>query len=395
MKVLLGDGSGLTARQCATRLATAGHAVHVLTSDPLCLCRFTRRVRGTHRVPAFGPDPLEWLDAALRVYSSGGFDVLFPTQEHVAVLSWARERLDAAAVATVVPPFAALAAVQDKLSATATLGRLGIPQPPTATSIDGWDRFPAFVKDPVGTASGGVRRVTDAAGLQAAAAGRAVVVQAAVEGPLAMCQSVFDEGRIVAFHANERTAEGSGGGASHKRSIVLPEARHWIEELGSALQWHGALSADVIMTTGGPLFIDVNPRLVEPQNAFYSGVDLVAVMMDLAAGGHPETRPDGVPGVATHQLLLAVLGAAEHGQTRRAVASELLAAARRKGAYCASHEELTPLSDDPETLVPVALAAGATLVAPSAWRGFTSGSVSAYALTAEGWIRLLEGTPRT
>jgi hypothetical protein len=98
----------VTARQSATRLAAAGHHVEVLAPDPLCLCRFTRHVARIHRVPAYGSDPLAWLEAALAVYRSGRFDVLFPTQEQVAVLSLESERLRDEGVATVVPPFAAL-----------------------------------------------------------------------------------------------------------------------------------------------------------------------------------------------------------------------------------------------------------------------------------------------
>ena len=43
MRVLLSDGSGLTARQTESQLADAGHRVDVLSPDPLCLARFTRR----------------------------------------------------------------------------------------------------------------------------------------------------------------------------------------------------------------------------------------------------------------------------------------------------------------------------------------------------------------
>ena len=390
MRVLLSDGSGLTARQCATRLAAAGHTLGVLTPDPLCLCRFTRHVARVHRVPAYGPDPLGWLEAALEVYWSGRFDVLFPTQEQVAVLSCEKDRLEAAGVRTVVPPFAALAAVQDKISATATLRRLGIPQPDTATGIESWDCFPAFVKDPIGTASRGVRRVTSRTELELAAAGRTVLVQAAAAGPLLMCQSVFDHGSLVAFHANERTGEGAGGGASHKRSVSVPDVRRFFELLGSDLQWHGALSADVIMSDGGPLFIDVNPRLVEPQNACASGVDLVGSMLELATGGHPVAQPQGKAGVATHQLLLAVLGAAQHGRRRRGVLTELLYAARRTHDYRGSTEELTPLAGDARAVVPLATAAIATLVTPAVWSWFASGSVSNYALSEDGWKQILD-----
>ncbi len=241
MRILLSDGSGLTARQCATRLAAAGHPVCALSPDPICLCRFTRCVKVVRRVPPFGADPLQWLDAALGVYASGAFDVLFPTQEQVAVLAWAPRRLDVAGVKTIVPAFDALTAVQDKISATATLERLGLPQPSSTFDPRGWDRFPAFVKAPIGTASSGVQRVTTPEELQEATGGRPVVVQEAVEGPLCMCQADFDRGTLVAFHANLRVAEGSRGGASHKRSLKLTAAHHWIEVLGRDLSWHGAL----------------------------------------------------------------------------------------------------------------------------------------------------------
>ncbi len=392
MRILLGDGSGLTARQCATELAAAGHVVEVLAPDPLCLCRFTRHVARLHRVPPFGPDPFGWLDAALDVYGSGRFDVLLPTHEHVAVLSRARRRLAASGVATVVPSFAALSAVQDKLSAWATLGRLGIPQPESAAEVDGWDRFPAFVKDPVGTASGGVRRVADRAELERAVAGRAVLVQAAVEGPLVMCQSVFDAGSLVAFHATERTAEGAGGGASHKRSVDLPEVRRWFEVLGRGLDWHGALSADVIVGGGGPVFVDVNPRLVEPRNAHLSGVDLVGSMLELAAGGRPAAQPEAEAGVRTHQLLLAVLGAAQRGRGRRGVVSELLRAGSRSRDYLGSSEELTPVAHDPLTIVPLALATAATVVAPRSSSWLSAATVSDYALSEQGW-RAIRSAP--
>ncbi len=393
MRVLLSDGSGLTARQCATRLSADGHVVDVVSPDPMCLCRFTRSVDRVHRVPPYGADPLTWLDAVLDVYRSGRFDVLFPTQEQVAVLSWAENRLEKAGVATAVPSFAALAAVQDKISASATLRRLGIPQPSSAIGVEGWARFPAFVKDPIGTASGGVRRVTTPAELRGAATGKPVLVQAGVDGPLIMCQSVFDHGSLVAFHANERTAEGAGGGASHKTSVSMPDARHWFEILGGDLCWHGALSADLILSDDGPVFIDVNPRLVEPQNAIFSGVDLVRAMMELADGGHPAPQPEGRRGVATHQLLLSVLGVAQHGGGRLGVVGEILHAAQRNHHYLNSREELTPLSHDPKALVPLAIAAAATIAVPRSWSWFTSGSVSNYALTGEGWRQLLETDP--
>jgi len=394
MRVLLTDGSGLTARQTANRLWAAGHRVEALAPDPLCLCRFTRHVHRIHRVPAYGSDPIRWLDAALDICRSAHFDLLFPTQEQVAVLASAPDRLQAAGVATAVPPFSALVAVQDKIAAFTTLARLGVPQPTSAVGTSGWDIFPAFVKEPIGTASGGVRRVASSQELHSTTADQhPVLVQAAAAGPLAMCQSVFDQGSMVAFHANLRIGEGANGGASHKRSIELPQARSWLEILGSDLNWHGGLSADVIVTDTGPVFIDINPRLVEPENAWQSGVDLVGPMVELAQGSSPARQSDGRAGIATRQLLIGLLGTAQQGMGRRGVARELLAAWRQTGLYAGSVEELTPARGDPVALVPLAMAALATMAKPTSWGWFTTGSVANYALTAAGWNRILATQP--
>lgn len=403
VRVLLSDGSGLTARQVATQLSMAGHHVEVLTPDPVALTRFTRHVRRVHRVRAYGVAPFAWLDAALAVFAAGRFDVLYPTQEQVAVLSRCEARLRTAGVATAVPPFAALVRVQDKLAAHATLDEFGLPQPDasavsSARALATWTRLPVFVKTPIGTATTGVRLVRDAAELAALAsawdsdgvfADGGVLVQCPVAGPLVMIQSVFAGGQLVASHANVRLREGAGGGASHKQSIELPEVREHLRMLGSRLGWHGALSADAILTDDGPLYIDINPRLVEPGNAWRAGVDLVAALLDVATGMSTPVQQPGRPGVATHQLLLAILGAAEHKRTRRAVLAELVSAFRHRASYRTSVEELTPLHHDLRTGIPVATAALATMAQPATWQWFSSGAVSSYALTPQGWREIL------
>ena len=175
------------------------------------------------------------------------------------------------------------------------------------------------------------------------------------------------------------------GGASHKRSVAAPDARSIIETLGGELAWHGALSADAILTVDGPLVIDVNPRLVEPGNAWHAGVDLVGAMVDIACGGTPTTQPTGRTDVRTHQLLLAILGAAQHAEGRRSIVRELTAAARHSGEYSHSIEELTPIAHDWRVGLPGMIAAACTLVKPTTWEWFSSGSVANYAITPEGW----------
>ncbi len=425
VRVLLSDGSGLTAKQTSYLLGRQGHHVEVLAPKGLSLTRFTRYVRAVHPVAPYGPDPLGWLEELLRVWSAGQFDVLIPTQEQVAVLALSAVRLAESGVVTAVPSFDSLAAVQDKVTAFSTLDRLGLPQPAgriveRAEVLATVAGLPRFVKLPIGTASSGVTLVrtrAEAMSLAALLDGRgvfdegAVLVQAPVAGPLVMVQSVFERGRLVAFHACRRRGEGMGGGASHKRSVDLPDVRGHLARLGGSLGWHGALSADVIMGRLGPSIIDVNPRLVEPANAFASGVDLVAALVrlcdpaSLASGSETRQAPVrgesavtigsgadepavGRPGTDTHQLLLAVLGAACGGR-RRSIAGELAAAICHRGLYEDSVEELSPMAHDLRAALPVLAASVATLVVPSTYSWFAAGSVANYALTPAGWATIV------
>jgi len=401
--VLLTEGSGLASRQVATRLDQLGHEVLAAVSDPMCLARFTRHVRHLVRVPPFGADPLGWFDAVLERAVALDVEVVFPTQEQVAVLSHELPRLRAAGLGTAVPPFAALASVQDKMTARATLEAARVAQPRSVVARDrsdlhAWTAFPAFVKAPIGTASSAVRRVENPSELAAVVPSllhteAAVLVQEGVAGTLVMAQSVFDRGTMIAFHANERVREGVNGSASVKRSTDLPELRAAMDRLGRHLGWHGALSLDAIVTADGPVVIDVNPRLVEPANAIAAGNDLVALLLGVATGTVPPPGAASRPGVTTHQFLMAVLGAAQHTGRRRAVLGEVAAALAHRAVYAGSREELLPLRGDWRTVSLPVLATAATLVRPASYRWFAQGAVAGYALSAGGWRALIESAP--
>src|SRR5947199_9685955 len=48
-KILLSEGSSLSSREAITALGLAGHRVELLTSDPMCLGRFSRFVSRVHQ----------------------------------------------------------------------------------------------------------------------------------------------------------------------------------------------------------------------------------------------------------------------------------------------------------------------------------------------------------
>jgi len=216
-----------------------------------------------------------------------------------------------------------------------------------------------------------------------------LIAQTQVLGPLAVVQAGSDRGRLIAYHANLRVKEGAGGGAAIKESIAIPDLADILDRMVSSLEWHGGLSMDMILTDGGPMIIDVNPRLVEPANAFFSGVDLVGAMLDLAVSDKMHAQPVGRAGVRSHQSLLSILGAAEQTGSRRAVLREVIDAFFLRGAYLGSKEELTPIAGDPIAAVPVAAAFLATTVNPSLWRKFHGRAVGAYAVTPQAWKEIV------
>jgi hypothetical protein len=150
-----------------------------------------------------------------------------------------------------------------------------------------------------------------------------------------------------------------GGGDTIKESISRPQVRAHLAQIGERLHWHGALSVDYILDEprNVPLYIDCNPRIVEPVNALFSGVDLAGLLVAVSLGETPEEVPASRPGTRTHMSAQGLLGCALRGGSRSALASEAWHLWRRNGIYAGSREELTPVGIDPWSLVPLAYVA--------------------------------------
>ncbi len=199
------EGSSLSARQIVAALGARGCEVHLLDAGRTPLARFSRFVRSVHRVSPVGDDPFAWLDTALTVVGVVRPDVLLASHEQAAVLACAHDRVAATGVGFAVPEFASLAQAQDKVAASALLTRLGLPQPATVVAdstaaLRQLCKPPVYVKARVATASTGIAFVREETDIAATVARFAddeggVLVQEAVDGPLAMVQAIFDRGR--------------------------------------------------------------------------------------------------------------------------------------------------------------------------------------------------------
>jgi predicted ATP-grasp superfamily ATP-dependent carboligase len=401
-RILLSEGSSLSSREAITALGLAGHRVELVSSNPICLGRFSRFVSRVHRAPASGADPDGYLAAVLEVVQRDNIDALLPVHEQAYLFAAARRQLPAG-LGIALADFETFERVQSKAGFAALLTQLKIPQPKTeiigsAGEFAAERPFPFFVKAAFGTASAGVWRVGDARQRDALllqlqqinAFAEGLLVQAAVVGSLERTQAVFDRGRLVACHIYRQVVEGPGGGDVLKISVVNTEVRDTVARIGQALAWHGALSFDYIRddATRTPHFIDANPRLVEPMNAWLSGVDLPGALLRISLGETAPVQPEGREGVVTRLGLMGLLDAARQRNRRRDVLREIALLATASGRYRGSREELVPLLTDPWCAIPLGVVVARLLRAPEAAARFSDSTVAAYSLTPAAIHRL-------
>jgi hypothetical protein len=175
-----------------------------------------------------------------------------------------------------------------------------------------------------------------------------------------------------------------------KVSVVSAEVRDTVERIGQALNWHGALSFDYIRddATRTPHFIDANPRLVEPMNAYLSGVDLPGALLRISLGETPPVQPSGRAGVLTRLGLMGLSDAARQHNRRRDVLRELMLLAFGSGRYRGSREELAPLVIDPWCAIPLGVVVSRLLRRPEAAARLAETTIAAYSLTPQAIHRL-------
>ena len=401
-KILLSEGSSLSSREAITALGLAGHRVELVSNDPMCLGRFSRFVSRMHRALASGADPDGYLEAVIEVVKTNQIDALLPVHEQAYLFAAAAGQLPSS-LGVALADFEAFEQVQSKAGLAELLARLDVPQPKTEV-IKSADEFvatrpyPFFVKSAFGTASTGVWRVRDAEQRDAVLAqlqqhhafAEGLLVQAAVTGSLQRTQAVFDRGRLVASHIYRQVVEGPGGGDVRKISVVSAQVREIVERIGHALNWNGALSFDYIRedATGTPHFIDANPRLVEPMNAWLSGVDLPGALLQVSLGETPPTQASGREGVLTRLGLMGLLDAARQRRRRRDVLREIALLASSAGRYRGSREELVPRLTDPWCAIPLGVVVTRLLRNPAAAARFSDTTVAAYSLTPQAIHRL-------
>ncbi len=325
--------------------------------------------------------------------AKGSFDVLLPTHEQAWLFAVAGQELNPNARIAVASADA-FSKIQSKIEFARLLDELSIPQPKwgladSPDELAEWEP-PFYLKTPFSTAGTGVRRVMNADdsknafnSLRLASKGGPLMVQAAADGEYAQVQGLFDHGRLVAAHTSSLTAVGIGPSAAGRISVDHPFARQDIAKLGAHLNWHGGLTIDYFFRETDRVYIECNPRTVEPANAAASGVDLPGLQLALSLGEHPDEVPAGESGERTHSSLAILLGTAAYAGTRTAVLAQMFRFLMGETPGQNGIEVLTPVFQDPLSAVPLLIVSGALLLSPQYAERISRSSIDAYSISGD------------
>jgi predicted ATP-grasp superfamily ATP-dependent carboligase len=399
VRILLSEGSSLSARQTITALGQCGYTLDVCDPHPLCISRFSRFVRHTYRCPAIGADPLGYLAFVLHHLTREPYEVLLPVHEQAFLFAKVQDWLPDG-VRTALASFDAFLQVQGKVAFTRLMERLSLPIPSTLivrsrAELEVMERFPCYIKTDYGTAGQGVWYVTnreerDRVALALEQRGllggsHELVVQEEATGVLCQAQAVFVQGHLLAMHCTRTRSVSVGGGHRARTGVDHPQVREHLVTLGRALEWHGPLALEYIFDEeiGRLAYIEANPRLGEPMNATLSGVNLADLTVRVALGemGAFGDIKRGRPGRRSHSLLAVLLGIANRGGSRRELLDTIVQDVRGRGLFAESSEELTPVYMDPPSLIPLGVATGLLLLCPRVAHHIKASAVSAYSLT--------------
>ncbi len=410
LKVLLTEGSSLSARQTLYALGSH-HRIDICDPNPhFCLGRFSRFVRRVYRCPPFGRDPLAFLEFLKERVARERYDVLLPVHDQVFLL--ARFQQDfAGCVALPVPSFGAVERVQTKSAFLDLLEDLNLPHPQTTRvrsrrELEAAGPFPLYVKLPSGTAGRGVWHVDDAAACRELAqrleaeglfdGRRELLVQQPAPGILGVTQSVFQRGRLLAAHSYEARALGVGGSARARISAHHPQVLDHLRRIGTHLHWHGALMLDYLIdpATGAVAYLEANPRIGETMNATLSGVNLCELLIDVALNRTPTFSSTPRLGTKTHSLMMGLMALGQLGASRAALVAELWRAATGRDVYAGGEDELTRIAADWPSALPAAYLTLQLLIQPGAAKRIIAKTVDNYALTESGMAAITVGAYR-
>ena len=375
IRILITEGSSLSSRQTITALGLYGYTIDMCDSTPLCISHFSKFIRRYFQCPKKGTDPEKYVTYIIDLLKKGDFDVLLPIHEESYLFAKYADRIPCN-VSYALSSLASFTQLQSKVEFFKLLTMLGLPQPATQiisklSQISEIHTFPCYIKKAIGTAGQGVFKINGKEDIDNFLENNKdiqtpLLVQEMKDGLLCQAQAVFDNGKLIALHMTKTRGISIGGGHAARESISHPHIKDHLKKLGEYLQWHGPLAIDYIFDEHKqkPYYIDPNPRLVEPMNAFYSGINIPDKVVQLALRKTQQEDITQQIGIRSHSLLALLLGTAAYNQTRKSVIKAIFQSVLKREIFKNSKEDLTPITQDFFSIIPLCVVSIQLLLNP-------------------------------
>ncbi len=396
-RILLSEGSSLSARQTVTVLGLSGYSVGVCDPNPWCISRFSRFVKWFYRCPAFNDRPLDYARYVASVAQQGGYQAVIPVHEQAYVLAKYRHLIS---TPISLANFPAFQKVQGKVAFARALQDLSLPQPDfqivdDLNQVRKYSDYPFYLKTNFGNAGQGVWRIDDEAKRDRVimnmdskfiARENKLLIQRQINGQLCQVQAVFDQGELWASHSTQTRGTSLGGGHAARTSVEHPVVCEHVRALGNYLNWHGPIALDYIYdeSAAQPYYLEANPRLVEPMNAYLSGINFPELIIQAALGRDRQANQTlpGKVGVRSHSLIAILLGLAGEGRSRAYLIQNIRQSIEKKGIFEDSKEDLTPFALDPLSAIPFVVVLGQLLISPRRAIAIGEQTIDSYSLRA-------------
>ncbi|CAG7642018.1 hypothetical protein PAESOLCIP111_04294 [Paenibacillus solanacearum] len=305
-KVLITGGRAPAALELARLLAAAGCVVIAAESAAHHLCRTSRFVKRSFRVPPPADEPASFVAALEAIIREEKIDWLIPTCEELFVIASARDRLSSWC-RVFTAPLGQLRRLHSKWQFIRHAEALGFAVPKTVLipSAADWHEFARSGDLEEMLAAGGcvlkpeysrsAAKVRIARSREEAEAAKLDprsfpwVAQQYIAGRGICTYSIAHRGRLTAHAAYAAQYQVNGGANVYFETLTHPAVLAWVSRYTAMDRFHGQIAFDFIETEEGKLFpIECNPRTT-------SGIHLLAGQPELlSALLRPEALHDKV-----------------------------------------------------------------------------------------------------
>jgi predicted ATP-grasp superfamily ATP-dependent carboligase len=369
-KVLVTDARALSSLAIARSLGAAGVDVHVCDDFRATLSSFSTHVSAAKTHPPIGDDPTDFVEWLVELCERERYDLVIPVRdETLAALSEHRSEL-IGVTDLFMAENSVIERLMDKGECMKLAEEVGVPIPETYYPADdaagleaGLETireratFPVLIKPRIASGARGIARVEGPA--QLASKYEAVarehpdpIVQEYVDhsGGHYSIGTLFDRSsEPVATHVYKETKQYPTSGGPAVNAVSVPKDP-WVDELLDllrAVDWQGPAHMDVLYDPADETYklLEVNPRFwMSLTLSIRSGVDVPALLFDLAQGRTPEPVCEYAVGTRYRWVFPnEILWALNNGNKKRAL-RQLLRPSRNGVCYgVVSREDPTPL----------------------------------------------------